>query len=51
MELVPANLLNDKDFVFKLLKNDPMNFIKYYWKILPTKMKNDLDIYTLKLIH
>lgn len=51
MELVPTNLLNDKDFVLKLLKNDPMNFIKYYWKILPTKMKNDLDIYTLKMIH
>lgn len=51
MELVPENLLNDKLFVLKLMKKDPMNFIKYYWKILPTKMKNDLDIYTLKLIH
>ncbi len=51
MELVPTNLLNDKDFVLKLMKKDPMNFIKYYWKILPAKMKNDLDIYTLKLIN
>jgi hypothetical protein len=51
MELVPTHLLNDKDFVLKLLKKDPMNFIKYYWKILPAKMKNDLDIYTLKLIN
>jgi hypothetical protein len=51
MELVPTNLLNDKDFVLKLLKKDARNFIKYYWKILPAKMKNDLDIYTLKLLN
>lgn len=49
-ELVPANLLNDKDFVLKLFKKDTRNFIKYYWKLLPAKIKNDLDIYTLKLI-
>lgn len=50
-ELVPVNLLNDKDFVLKLLKIDSRGFIKYYWKFLPTKMKDDLDIYTLKLIN
>jgi hypothetical protein len=50
-ELVPVNLLNDKDFVLKLLKIDSRKFIKYYWKFLPAKMKNDLDIYTLKLIN
>jgi hypothetical protein len=50
-ELVPAKLLNDKDFVLKLFKKDTRNFIKYYWKLLPAKIKNDLDIYTLKLIN
>jgi hypothetical protein len=49
-ELVPPGLLTDKDFVLKLINKDATNFIKYYWRHLPSQMKNDLDIYTLKLI-
>jgi len=49
-ELVPTNLLYDKDFVINLIEKNKENFIKYYWKFLPSKIKNDLDIFTMKLM-